>query len=648
MTGLPAQTSAGSSIGSPAGSSNDALADAPVETAAEALADDVIVHRNCMIPMRDGVRLATDIFRPAQGGQPITGAFPVIFERTPYDKAGTPRTELSVARPQSLSRSELAMLLVRQGYVVIWQDCRGRYGSEGHFTKYVNEAEDGFDSMVWITAQPFCSGRIGTMGLSYDAHVQMALACLNPPGLACMAVDSGGFSNAFTCGIRQGGAFEMKQATWAWNRAQESPFLQDNPDLLRTIAAEDLHGWMRRTPWTKGRSPVRWDPDYEAYLLDQWQHGTFDDFWKRPGIWSAGYYDRFPKVPIIFMSSWYDVYVQTTTENYCGLKGDPERPLTMIMGPWTHGNRSSRVFGDVDFGPAATFDGQLDRDWLEYRLKFFARWLKDQDGPAPAPVQLFLMGGGTGRKTPEGHLDHGGRWIEAQDWPLPQAEPLVLYPGPDMTLTKTAPGDGCLSYDYDPRDPVPTIGGALTSGEPIFTGGGFDQVEAEGFFGCRNPGMPLIARPDILSFETAPLPEDIAIAGPVTVRLKVSTDAPDTDFTAKLVDVYPPSADYPRGYALNITDGIFRVRYRKGYDRPEAVAPDEGTFEITITPFATANLFAKGHRIRLDISSSNFPKYDINPNTGEPEGISRRSRIAVNSLYFGPETRIELQRLPQG
>jgi putative CocE/NonD family hydrolase len=347
----------------------------PALTPAEALADDVIVHRDCMIAMRDGIRLATDIFRPAQGGQPIAGGFPVIFERTPYDKAGAPRTELSVARPQSFSRSELAMLLVRQGYVVIWQDCRGRYGSEGHFTKYVNEAEDGFDSMVWITAQPFCSGRIGTMGLSYDAHVQMALACLNPPGLACMAVDSGGFSNAFTCGIRQGGAFEMKQATWAWNRAQESPFLQDNPELLAAIAAEDIHGWMRRTPWTKGRSPVRWDPDFEAYLLDQWQHGTFDDFWKRPGIWSAGYYDRFPRVPIIFMSSWYDVYVQTTTENFCGLKGDPDRPLRMIMGPWTHGNRSSRVFGDVDFGPAATFDGQLDKDWLEYRLKFFARWL---------------------------------------------------------------------------------------------------------------------------------------------------------------------------------------------------------------------------------------------------------------------------------
>ncbi len=627
------------------------MTDLPALSPAEMLAEDVVLHRDTMIAMRDGIHLATDIYRPARGGQPIDAAFPVIFERTPYDKAGTPRTELSVARPDPMTRPGLAMLLVRQGYVVIWQDCRGRYGSEGQFTKYVNEAEDGFDSMVWIDGQPFCNGRIGTMGLSYDAHVQMAMACLNPPGLACMIVDSGGFSNAFTCGIRQGGAFEMKQATWAWNRAQESPFLQRHPEFLRAIAAEDLHGWMRQTPWTKGRSPVHWDPDFEAYLLDQWQHGTFDDFWKRPGIWAAGYYATFPRVPIAFMSSWYDAYVQTTTENFTGLNGDAQRPLTLIMGPWTHGNRSSRVFGDVDFGAAATFDGQVADDWLAWRLDFFARWLKDEGRTDPPKVQLFVMGGGSGAKTARGHLDHGGRWIAAADWPLPEAVPLVLYPSPDMSLTDTAPKGGAdagsaLSYDYDPRDPVPTIGGALTSGEPIFTGGGFDQVEAPGFFGCKNPGMPLNARRDVLSFQTAPLAEDMAIAGPVTVRLKVSTDAPDTDFTAKLVDVYPPSADYPRGYALLITDGIFRVRYRRGYDQPALVAPDEGAFEITITPFATANLFAKGHRIRLDISTSNFPKFDINPNTGEPEGTSRRSRIATNSLHFGESTRIELQRLP--
>lgn len=619
-------------------------------TPAEPVTEDVVVHRNVMIPMRDGIRLATDIYRPATGGRPLEDPRPVIFERTPYDKSGTPRTELSVADPVSKSRADLAVLLVRQGYIVIWQDCRGRFASEGRFTKYVNEAEDGFDAMVWIEAQPWNNSRIGTMGLSYDAHVQMAMACLNPPGLACMAVDSGGFSNAFSCGIRQGGAFEMKQATWAYSHAKDSPLAASDPGVLCAIEAEDLAGWMARTPWTKGRSPIKWDPDFEAYVLEQWQHGTFDDFWKRTGLWAAGYYATFPKVPIIFMSSWYDVYVPTTLENYAGLKGDPARPLTLIMGPWTHGNRSRSTFGDVDFGPAATFDGQIDRDWLSYRLKFFARWLKDEDQPAQdGRAHVFLMGGGSGRRTAAGHLDHGGHWIEAPDWPIPAAEPLVLYPRPDMSLAAEAPAAGAvLGYDFDPRDPVPTIGGALTSGEPIFTGGGFDQVEAPEFYGCCNPGMPLTARPDVLSFETAPLAEDLAVVGPVVVRLEVSTDAPDTDFTAKLVDVYPPSPDYPRGYALIISDGIFRLRYRKGWDRPEPVAPDEGIMEIEINPFATANLFAKGHRLRLDISSSNYPKFDVNPNTGAPEGTSRMTRIARNQVHLGQGTRIELMRLPQG
>ena len=614
-------------------------------TPAEPVAHDVVIHRNVMIPMRDGIRLATDIYRPAQGGQPVQTPLPVIFERTPYDKAGTPRSELSVAEPEPKSRRDLAVLLVRQGYVVIWQDCRGRYASEGRFTKYVNEAEDGFDAMVWIEAQDWNNSRIGTMGLSYDAHVQMAMACLNPPGLACMAVDSGGFSNAHQCGIRQGGAFELKQLTWAYNRSQERPESND-PLIQQAIEAEDLAGWMARTPWTKGRSPVRWDPDYEAYVLEQWQRGTFDAFWKRPGLWAAGYYDQIPRIPIIFMSSWYDVYVPTTLENYAGLKG--RQPLALIMGPWTHGSRSRSLFGDVDFGPAGTFDGQVDSDWLAYRLKFFARWLKNEAGPAQeGRAHIFLMGGGSGRRNAQGHLDHGGRWLEAADWPLPEAVPLTLYPRPDMSLGEV-PQAGALTYDFDPRDPVPTIGGALTSGEPIFTGGGFDQVEAPEFFGCRHPGMPLTARPDILSFETAPLAEDLAVVGPVTVRLKVETDAPDTDFTAKLVDVYPPSADYPRGYALILSDGIFRVRYRKGWDQPELVGAGEGAFEITIQPFATANLFAKGHRLRLDISSSNFPKFDINPNTGDPEGTSRCTRIARNTVHLGPETRLELMRLPKG
>ncbi len=376
---------------------------------AHVLAEDVVVHRDVMVPMRDGICLATDIYRPASAGQVLTKPRPVILERTPYDKTGTPRTEFSLSEPEPKGREELAIRLVREGYCVVWQDCRGRYASEGVFTKYLSEGEDGYDCMVWLAAQGWNNGRVGTMGLSYAAHTQMSMACLTPPGLACMVVDSGGFSNAFTCGIRQGGAFELKQATWAYHRAQESPTAQADPLIRDAIAAEDLHAWFTRMPWGRDRSPVRWDPEYETYLLDQWQHGTFDAFWKKVGIWAAGHYDAIPEVPIVFMSSWYDAYVQTTLENYAGLKD--RRPLALIMGPWTHGNRSRSLFGDVDFGPTAMFDGQVDSDWLAYRLRWFAHWLKregsdDQTGR----VHYFLMGGGSGARTAAGHLDHGGQW----------------------------------------------------------------------------------------------------------------------------------------------------------------------------------------------------------------------------------------------
>ncbi|MFD2237558.1 CocE/NonD family hydrolase [Aureimonas populi] len=608
---------------------------------------DVVVHRNVMVAMRDGVRLATDIYRPAHDGRVPGGPLPVIFERTPYDKGGRPRTEFNLGMAQSLTRPELAVELVRRGYVVIWQDCRGRYLSEGEFTKYLSEGEDGYDALEWIAAQEF-SGRIGMMGLSYDAHTQMAAACLNPPALACMAVDSGGFANAYRCGIRQGGAFELKQATWAYHRAIESRAAEADPSIRRAVQAENLHEWFKMMPWGPRRSPVRWEPDYESYLLEQWQRGTFDDFWKKVGIYAAGFYDTFPKIPTIFMSSWYDAYVHSTLDNYEGLKGDPERPLTLIMGPWTHGNRTQRVFGDVDFGDRAPFDGNVADNWLEYRIRFFDRWLKDEPAAETPPVHVFVMGGGSGRKTAEGKLDHGGRWIEAQSWPLPGTRERFLYLRADMTLGDTPePGKAAITYDFDPSNPVPTIGGSLTSGEPIFTGGAFDQREDERFFGCRHPGLPLAARHDVLSFETEPLAEDVQIVGPLTIELFVSSDAPDTDFTAKLVDVYPPSEDYPTGFAMNVTDGIFRCRYRKGWDTPELLVKGE-VFRIEIEPFATANLFAKGHRIRLDISSSNFPKYDVNPNTGAPEGCGRSRRVARNSVHLSRETpsRLSVRVLP--
>ena len=590
--------------------------------------------RDVMVAMRDGIRLATDVYLPAHG----EGPFHAILERTPYGKHLASRSELMLSSERPMSRAEVAAAFCAAGYAVVFQDCRGRYGSEGEFTKYLSEAPDGYDTIQWIAGQPWCTGKVGTMGLSYAAHTQLAAACLAPPALAGMILDSGGFSNAYRCGIRQGGAFELKQATWAYNRAQEGRACAENPELRAALAAENIIDWFGRMPWSRGNSPIRWEPEYESYLLEQWQNGSFNDYWRALGIYAAGYYDRIPDIPVLLMSSWYDVYVPTTFENLAGLSRGHHRP-ELVMGPWTHGNRTERVFGDVDFGPAAPFDGNIGESWLQFRIACFDRWLKGGASASETPVRLFVMGGGTGRKTEAGFLDHGGLWIEAANWPPPQAHETAFHLHANGTLSMAGPAtaEDALTYDFDPRDPVPTIGGALTSGQPVFEGGAFDQREDLRFFGCRTPGLPLSSRPDVLMFETEPLATDLTIVGPVTLHLWVSSDAPDTDFTAKLIDVHPPSADYPTGFAMNLSDGIFRCRYRHSWESPEMIGSGE-VFEIVIELFATANLFKAGHRIRLDVSSSNFPKFDVNPNTGAPEGQGRAKNIARNTVHFGRET----------
>ncbi|UJW76856.1 CocE/NonD family hydrolase [Rhizobium sp. SL42] len=585
-----------------------------------------------MVVMGDGVRLATDIYRPASGGQVISTPLPAILERTPYGKGERSRSEIEVGMASPMRRDEVAAYFVRAGYVVIYQDCRGRYGSEGEFSKYVSEAADGYDTAQWLVAQDWSNGRFATMGLSYAAHTQAALACLNPPGLACMVMDSGGFSNAYRCGIRQGGAFELKQASWAYNNAREAA-----EGLARSaIEAEDIRAWFKAMPWSEGVSPIREAPEYEAYLLDQWRSGAFDDSWRRVGLYMEGFYSTFPEVPVVLMSSWYDAYVKSTLDNYTGLSGNARRPLSLIMGPWLHGNRNSTFAGDISFGAEAPIGGHVAESWLDYRRRWFDRWLKTgmPEACEEPQVRYFLMGGGSGSKTEEERLDHGGSWCTAPDWPLPGAksQSLYLHAGGRLKPVEPAEEAAAFSYDFDPNDPVPTIGGSLTSGQPIFEGGGFDQREAERFFGSRNLGLPLSARPDVLSFETELLEDDLAVIGPITIELHAASNAPDTDFTAKLIDVYPPSADYPLGFALNITDGIFRCRYRHSFENPAPIETGE-VFQITIEPFATANLFRKGHRIRLDISSSNFPKYDVNPNTFAPEGTGRLTQVARNTVF---------------
>jgi uncharacterized protein len=601
---------------------------------------DVTVRGDLMVPMRDGIHLATDVYLPVRAGQAAVGRFPVILERTPYDKSADSRSERTVAIAKPKSRAEVAAFFVRRGYVVIYQDCRGRYKSEGAYVKYLSDGLDGYDTCAWILRQPWCNGAIGTMGLSYAAHTQAALGSAGAPGVRAMFVDSGGFSNAYQGGIRQGGAFELKQVTWAFSEALNSASLRADPTRLAAMRAMDLGQWFHRMPWRRGSSPLSLVPEYEDYVFDQWEHGDFGPFWQQLGIYARGYYRQFPDAAMVHMSSWYDPYTRTATENYLGLSALERTPVRLILGPWTHGDRELSFSGEVDFGAAAVLDGNLATDFLTLRLRWFDRWLSGiANGVDSEPrVRIFVMGGGTGRRDTQGRLDHGGRWRAETDWPLPDTHWAPYYLGSDHSLSTRPPERSrALAYRYDPRFPVPTIGGCITSGRPIMVGGAFDQRERAEFFGSRPPYHPLAARPDVLVFQTAPLAGDLEVTGPIRVKLWVSSDCPDTDFTAKLIDVYPPTADYPQGFAMNLTDGVLRVRYRDSWERP-AMMKAGVVYAVTIDLFPTSNLFKLAHRVRLDISSSNFPRFDVNTNTGASPGPAPSMRVARNVVHTGPAT----------
>lgn len=598
--------------------------------------DGVKILRSVKVEMRDGICLSTDIYLPVDNGQP--GPFPVLLERTPYGKHKETIRERTAKEARPVKRAEIAASFARRGYAVVVQDCRGRYASEGRFKKYLGEAEDGFDTLAWVVRQAWCNGRIGTYGLSYAAHTQTALVSQRPPGLAAMFLECGGFSNAFRGGIRHGGAFELKQATWAHRNALESGAVKRDPAVHAALAAEDIGAWFAAMPWQRGHSPLRSAPEYESYLFEQWEHGTFDDYWRQPELYAAGHYDTFDGIPTLLMCGWWDPYAQTTTDNYIGISQRERGVARLILGPWTHGERSVSYAGDVDFGPEATLDGSLAENYLALRTQWFDRWLKGET-PAPAEdpaVRYFRMGGGAGTRTAEGRLDHGGGWHSASDWPVPGTQFVPWYLHADGTLGLQPPEqDGVLGYTFDPANPVPTIGGSITSGEPLMTAGAYDQRTHDHIFGARLPHGPLAEREDVLVFESAPLAQDLELTGPVVIKLWISSSAPDTDFTAKLIDLYPPSADYPQGYAMNLTDGILRCRYRRSWEQPQLLALGE-VAEITIEPMPTSNLVKKGHRIRLDISSSNFPRFDVNPNTGAPEGSAGPRQTARNRIHMAP------------
>jgi putative CocE/NonD family hydrolase len=599
---------------------------------------EIIVSKNVMIPMRDGVTLASDIYRPGRNGVPADGKFPTILERTPYNKDGGIPNSAGYISPLPSD------YFVPRGYIVVLQDIRGRYKSGGHWQLLQAEPNDGFDTAKWIGAQSWSDGNIGTIGTSYDGGTQHALAIAGAPFVKAMIpVDA--MSDFGRYGVRHNGAFELRFFNWVFTLGNSTgttnaPLAAEraavNPAAAKELIDMGNHvaEYVRGLPLRPGTTPLQFAPDYEAWLIEAMKHGDYDDFWKNAGPSVVDHLDEYKDIPVYHVTGWYDSWgTPVANMNYVELKKAKKSLQRLIVGPWTHGGQTRSFAGDAQFTP----DAALDFD--AFRARWFDHWLKDLDNgiEREAPVRIYIMGGGDAHKTAEGRLFVGGKWRDEQDWPLARTAPTPYYLHRDGSLSTTKPADEPpTTYSFDPRNPVPTLGGNVSSQGTLMVQGATDQRcrTAASLF-CLD-SRPLSARNDILVFQTQPLTHEIEVTGRLIVKLWASSDSLDTDFTAKLIDVYPPNKDFPAGVDLNIGDSIVRARYRKGAGQADLLKPGQ-PYEFTIEMYPTSLVFMPGHRIRLDISSSNFPRFDVNPNTGEPLNNNRRWRVAENSIYADPQ-----------
>jgi putative CocE/NonD family hydrolase len=611
----------------------------------------IVIAKDVMVPMRDDVRLATDIYRPARDGEPVPGRFPVILGRTSYDKTS----------PQSWVEP-VAEFFTRRGYVVALQDLRGRHRSEGTGQYFhaanPNEGRDGYDTVEWLAARPWCNGRIGTVGSSHGAIIQQCLALYRPPHLAAMWPDVGPV-NSHAHNARMGGAFAMHIFGALFLHAHDAQELAGDRAGKQAIfgGMARLREWLERTPFKPGQTPLAVVPNLEKTLFDYYYRGAYDEFWAQECNDQARYFDRHADVPAVYSGGWFDPFSEGTTAYYRARAAQSRTPQRLVMGPWTHGDMRAGVTyaGDVDFGPAAAWG---DARYNAERLGWFDRWLKGVPTGVEhdAPVRIFVMGGGDGRRNAAGRMQHGGAWREEREWPLARAQRTAYYlrSGGGLTVAPPGAGDPPAAFQFDPAHPVPTIAAPVTGFNewvPLCEGlnptyvqprarmrsvvlpGAAHQQEAPGIVGARSPYLPLATRPDVLVFQTPPLREAVEVTGACVVRVWIASSAADTDFTAKLVDVCPPNEDYPDGYHMNLVDSIIRTRFRDGWDREVLLQPG-AVYEVQITLAPTSNRFEVGHRIRLDISSSNFPRFDVNPNTGEPLGRHTHTVVARNTVYL--------------
>lgn len=561
----------------------------------------IIFEKNIEIPMRDGCALRGDLFRPDTPEK-----LPVIINRTPYNKS----------MPMVFAMTIDCIRAASAGYNVLIQDCRGRFASDGVFNCFTDEARDGYDTVEWAARQPWSDGNIGMYGASYMGATQWLAATLAPPHLKCIAplITASDYHDGWTY---QGGAFSLFfNVSWTMAGLAPARLLRErdrNPgdqailgELGKVIGSIDR---MRDSMETL---PLREFPMFRKgapYFFDWLEHPRYDEYWKALCI--EEHHAKI-NVPALNLGGWYDIFQGGTIRNYTGMRerggsDNARRGQRLVLGPWHHAVPFSNLVGSVDFGLASS-PISVDVDGIQ--LRWFDRWLKGTKNgvDADAPVRVFTMG--------------ANRWRDEKDWPLPGTDFRRFYLHSRGRANSVA-GDGALSiehpndepadvYLYNPMDPAPTIGGGLCCYAGALQGGAWDQREAE-------------ARADVLVYSSEPLAEDLEVTGPVKLVLYASSSALDTDFTAKLVDVNPC------GFARNLTDGIIRARFRESFSHEKMLTPNE-VAEFTVDLWSTSNLFQAGHRIRLEISSSNFPRFDRNPNTGHELFADAETRPAIQTV----------------
>jgi uncharacterized protein len=548
----------------------------------------VMVQKGVQMKTRDGVTLRADIYWPAAEGK-----YPTLLQRTPYNKSNT---------------ADFASQAAVRGYLVVVQDVRGRYTSDGEWYPFKHETEDGNDAVEWAAAMPQSNGKVGMFGGSYVGATQMLAAIGHPPHLAgiCPVVTASNYHENWTY---QGGAFEQWfNESWTSGLAQDTldHVIRDNTNARVGNAVLPLNQYpVFNIPAPQKASDLT--GVLAPYFLDWLAHPTYDDYWKK---WSIEENFQNIQVPALTIAAWYDIFQGGSLRNYMGIKAhggtdaarNGQRLLVTIGGHSGNG----RKIGAVDFGPAAAEfnEDNITLEWYDFLLQG-----KQNKFATNKPVKIFVMG--------------RNEWRYEDDWPLARAKSTSYFLH-SAGKANSAAGDGALStapsqtdvadtYTYDPANPVPTVGGPLCCDGTHLAPGPRGQKEVE-------------ARPDVLVYSTEPLERDLEVTGPVTLDLFAKTSAADTDFTAKLVDVDPD------GIAQNLTEGIIRARFRESTTgAPQPITPGQ-VYEYKIDLWSTSNVFLRGHKIRLEVSSSNFPRFDRNLNTGKDASTDAAIIPATNTI----------------